>query len=106
MAAGLTVKRENLAKLRAFFEEYLEISVNLSRSNEKLFIDGALSARSATLKLINTLEQAGPFGSGNPNPIFAFPSHIIQYVNPVGKSHLRLTISSGDGAKLNAIAFR
>jgi single-stranded-DNA-specific exonuclease len=106
MAAGLTVKRENLSQLRAFLEQYLEQSVNHSRSTEQLLIDGALTARSATFDLINSLERAGPYGSGHPSPIFAFPAHTIQYVDRVGQSHLRLTISSGDGAKLKAIAFR
>jgi single-stranded-DNA-specific exonuclease len=106
MAAGLTVRRDKLAELRSFLEQHISESVNQSRSNEKLQIDGALTARSATLNLIDQLEHAGPYGSGHANPIFAFPSHTIQYVDRVGQSHLRLTISSGDGAKLNAIAFR
>ena len=106
MAAGLTVKRDNLAKLRSFLESHLGQSVERNRANNKLMIDGALTARSATFDLINSLEHAGPYGSGHPSAIFAFPSHIIQYVDRVGESHLRLTISAGDGAKLNAIAFR
>jgi len=106
MAAGLTVRREKLAELRSFLEGKMQHSVEKSRLNEKLLIDGALTARSATLNLIDQLEHAGPYGSGHANPIFAFPSHTVQYVQPIGQSHLRLTISSGDGAKLNAIAFR
>ncbi len=106
MAAGLTVKREKLAELRSFLEEQMSQSVDRSRSNEKLLIDGALTARSATFNLIDSLERAGPYGSGHPSPVFAFPAHTISYVDRVGHSHLRLTISSGDGAKLNAIAFR
>ena len=106
MAAGLTVRREKLADLRSFLEKQMSQSVSQSRSNEKLLIDGALTARSATLKLIDQLEHAGPYGSGHASPIFAFPGHTIHYVDRVGQNHLRLTISSGDGAKLNAIAFR
>lgn len=106
MAAGLTVKRDKLADLRAFFEEQMTQSVSASRSDESLMIDGALTVRSATFNLIDSLEKAGPYGSGHPSPIFAFPAHTISYVDQVGQSHLRMTISSGDGAKLNAIAFR
>jgi len=106
MAAGLSVKRESLAQLRAFFEEQMARAVEASRGNDKLLIDGALTARSASFDLINLLERAGPYGAGHPSPIFAFPTHTIQYVDRVGQSHLRLTISSGDGAKLNAICFR
>ncbi len=106
MAAGLSVRREKLADLRAFFETRLAKAVDARRSNEVLLIDGALTARSATLKLIDMLEKAGPYGAGHPAPIFAFPAHTVQYVDVVGQSHLRLTISAGDGAKLNVIAFR
>ncbi len=106
MAAGLTVRREKLAELRSFLENTLANSVATSRANENLKIDGALSARSASLNLIKSLERAGPYGAGHPSPIFAFPAHIISYVEQVGQAHLRMTISSGDGAKLNAIAFR
>ncbi|MCF6321810.1 MAG: single-stranded-DNA-specific exonuclease RecJ [Rhizobiaceae bacterium] len=106
MAAGLSVTRDKLAELRSYFESQLAPSVQASRANEKLMIDGALSARSATFDLVQLLERAGPYGSGHPSPIFAFPAHTIQYVERVGQSHLRLTISAGDGAKLNAIAFR
>jgi len=44
MAAGLTVRREKLAELRSFLEQHMSQSVNQSRSNEKLLIDGALTA--------------------------------------------------------------
>ena len=106
MAAGLTVEREKLAELRAFFEEQMEKSVAISRSSERLLIDGALTARSASFGMVETLERAGPYGSGHASPIFAFPAHTLQYVEQVGQAHLRLTLSSGDGAKLNGIAFR
>ena len=106
MAAGLTVEREKLAELRAFFEEQMAKSVAISRSSERLLIDGALTARSASFGMVETLERAGPYGSGHASPIFAFPAHTLQYVEQVGQAHLRLTLSSGDGAKLNGIAFR
>ena len=106
MAAGLTVEREKLAELRAYFEEQMAKSVANSRSGERLLIDGALTARSASFAMVETLERAGPYGSGHASPIFAFPAHTLQYVEQVGQAHLRLTLSSGDGAKLNGIAFR
>jgi single-stranded-DNA-specific exonuclease len=52
------------------------------------------------------LERAGPFGSGSPEPVFAFPAHRIADVAPVGKGHVRLRVQAGNGASIDAICFR
>ena len=105
MAAGLTVNRENLQALRQFFETELLESVEKARDNS-LKIDGALSASGATLDLIELLEQAGPYGSAHPSPMFVFPSHRVVYADAVGADHVRCTLVASDGTKIKAIAFR
>jgi single-stranded-DNA-specific exonuclease len=52
------------------------------------------------------ISRAGPFGSGNPEPIIALPAHTIAYAKEVGQAHMRVRLKSGDGAAVNAIAFR
>ncbi|MGI9350684.1 MAG: single-stranded-DNA-specific exonuclease RecJ [Rhizobiaceae bacterium] len=106
MAAGLTVMKDRLGDLRGYFEQRLSDSVNQVRSDQILKIDGALTARSATIDLIDLLEQAGPYGQANPQPVFAFPAHNIRYAKVVGSDHVSLTASAGDGAQLRGIAFR
>jgi single-stranded-DNA-specific exonuclease len=106
MAAGLTVEREKLGRLRAFFEERAERTVRELVAVETLKIDGALSASGATLALADQLEQAGPYGSGHPQPIFALPAHRIRDVRPVGVNHLRVGLEGPDGGRLDAMAFR
>ncbi|GAA4179873.1 single-stranded-DNA-specific exonuclease RecJ [Shinella granuli] len=106
MAAGLTVEREKLGRLRAFFEERAERTVRDLVAVETLKIDGALSAGGATLALADQLEQAGPYGSGHPQPIFALPAHRVRDVRPVGVNHLRLELEGPDGGRLGAMAFR
>lgn len=106
MAAGLTVNREKLGDLRIFFEEMLKDDVAKARALRSITIDGALTARGASLPLMAEIDRAGPYGPGHPSPIFAFPSHRITYANVVGKGHVKLSIKAGDGASLNAIAFR
>ena len=80
--------------------------MNQVRSDQLLKIDGALTARSATLDLIDLLEQAGPYGQAHPQPVFAFPAHIIRYAKVVGSDHVSFTASAGDGAQVRGIAFR
>lgn len=105
MAAGLTLKIENLAALRQFLDESLSGEVEALRESF-LAVDGALTASGATLDLIELLEQAGPYGSAHPSPMFVFPSHRITYADRVGTDHVRCTLVASDGTKLKAIAFR
>ena len=106
MAAGLTVRRDNIAALRACLGDSLSAETDASRAVARLDIDGALTATGAHVEFIKKLEQVGPFGSGNPAPVFAFPAHRIAYADVAGSDHVRCTLQSGDGTRLKAIAFR
>ena len=106
MAAGVTLRKEKLAEFRAYMESALAHDVAASRHVNELFIDGAVSARGVTTELAATLNRAGPFGSGNPEPVIALPSHQLVYADEVGQAHLRVRFKSGDGAIVNGIAFR
>jgi single-stranded-DNA-specific exonuclease len=106
MAAGVTLRRDALAAFRAFLESMLGSDVETSRRATGLLIDGALSAAAANLELVALLERAGPFGSGNPEPMIALPAHTISYAEEVGQAHIRVRLKSADGAGVNAIAFR
>ncbi len=106
MAAGLTVARDRLKDLRAFLEEALSTPVEAARHVDWLEIDGALTAGAATPELKELLERAGPYGSGNPEPVFALPSHQVAFADPAGDKHVRLRLRAGDGRTIGAIAFR
>jgi single-stranded-DNA-specific exonuclease len=106
MAAGITVRRDGLAGFRAFLETELATAVEAARADRSLLIDGALSAAGANTEMVATLSRAGPFGAGNPEPVIALPSHTIAYADEVAQSHVRVRLRAGDGAVLNAIAFR
>jgi single-stranded-DNA-specific exonuclease len=106
MAAGITLKHEALAEFRAYLENELAAAVAAARADQALKIDGAVSAGGANLALMATIARAGPFGAGNSEPVIALPSHTIAYADVVGQSHIRVRLKSGDGAMLNAIAFR
>jgi single-stranded-DNA-specific exonuclease len=106
MAAGVTLRKEKLADFRAYMESALAHDVAQSRHVNELFVDGAITARSATPELVATLNRAGPFGAGNPEPVVALPSHELVFADEIGQAHLRLRFKSGDGAFLNGVAFR
>ncbi|MGD0023834.1 MAG: single-stranded-DNA-specific exonuclease RecJ [Xanthobacteraceae bacterium] len=106
MAAGVTLRKTALASVRAFFEATLGADVEAARRASGLLIDGAVSAAAATADLVAMIGRAGPFGSGNPEPMIALPAHTLTYAQEVGQAHVRARLKSADGAAVNAIAFR
>ncbi|MFZ0721864.1 MAG: single-stranded-DNA-specific exonuclease RecJ [Xanthobacteraceae bacterium] len=106
MAAGVTLRKGALAELRAFLEATLGADVETARRSSGLLIDGAVTAAAANAELIAMIERAGPFGSGNPEPVIALPAHTVTYAEEVGQAHVRVRLKSADGSGLNAIAFR
>ncbi|MBJ3785492.1 single-stranded-DNA-specific exonuclease RecJ [Devosia sediminis] len=107
MAAGVSLRPGDLGPFRAFMAEKLTASVGAARAASALKVDAALTARGASVDLLHTLEKAGPYGAGNPSPVFAFPAHRARFPQVVGKGgHVSFTLASDDGAKLKAIAFR
>jgi single-stranded-DNA-specific exonuclease len=106
MAAGITIEVARITEFHAFLEDYLGEAVASRRTEETLSIDATLAASGATSALVGDIEKTGPFGSGNPEPIFAFPALRIEEAIPIGSSHVRIRAASLEGSKLNAIAFR
>ena len=106
MAAGVTLTKGRIGEFRAFLEEKLAKPVAEARAGARLSIDAALTAAGATPALAHALEAAGPFGAGNPEPVFALPRHRLVDVVAVGADHLRLRAVAGDGQAIEAIAFR
>ncbi len=106
MAAGLTLATGNIGQLRGFLEDRLSGAVETAIADNALTIDAAVSASGATIDLIQQLERAGPFGAGNPAPVFVMPAHRIAYADAAGADHVRCTLQARDGTRIGAIAFR
>jgi single-stranded-DNA-specific exonuclease len=106
MAAGITVERSKLGDLRAYFEEKAATAVTSILDSETQAVDAALTARGASAGLIGEIEKAGPYGSGNPEPVFVLPNHRIASSAVVGNGHLKLRLMAEDRSQLDAIAFR
>jgi single-stranded-DNA-specific exonuclease len=106
MAAGVTLRKDALAAFRAYLEIALGSAVAAARREDALLIDGALTAAAVNTDTVAMIARAGPYGSGNPEPVIALPSHTIVYADAVGQSHVRARLRAGDGSIVNAIAFR
>lgn len=106
MAAGVTLRKERLSEFRAYIEAALADDVRKARHINELFIDGAITARAVTPEFVTMLNRAAPYGTGNPEPMIALPSHQLMYAEEVSQAHLRLRFKAGDGAIVNGMAFR
>ena len=106
MAAGFSLRRDRLAAFRDYLDQMLEAQRETILVARDLIGDAVVSASGATLALLDDLERAGPFGAGNPEPVFLLPDMLVAYADVVGANHVRLRLTSRDGAAINAIAFR
>jgi single-stranded-DNA-specific exonuclease len=106
MAAGFKLEREKQEALVAFLHDRLAAPVLNAAALRQLYLDGALLARGANLELIDLIDRAGPYGPGHPEPRFVFPAHRLSRVRPIKDAHIRCTLQSADGGRLEACAFR
>jgi single-stranded-DNA-specific exonuclease len=104
MAAGLSLDRAQLQPAMARLTALLDKQGAAARGVADLRLDGLLLTSGATEEVIGQLERAGPFGAAAPAPRFALPDLHVRHVRPVGKGHLKLTLSDG-AARLDAICF-
>ena len=106
MAAGLTVEESRLADFTDWLEDRLAGPVARASAQQSLKLDLVVSPRGLTPDLVESLEQAGPFGVGWPGPRVAVgPVRLIK-ADVVGTDHLRLIAGGEDGGSFKAIAFR
>lgn len=105
MAAGLTVARDRLDTAMSRLGELLSKQGADRLGPRDLLLSGTLMPGAATVPLIEQIETAGPFGAAAPAPRFALPDVTVSYARQVGSGHLKLTLSDGMSARLDAIAF-
>jgi single-stranded-DNA-specific exonuclease len=107
MAAGVTVAQGDLERFTAFATERLSDQVGDALAFDGLGIDATLTAGGAHTDLVTAIERAGPFGAGQPEPVFAFPHHRVVEAREVGSGgHVKVRLRGGDGSMIGGIAFR
>jgi single-stranded-DNA-specific exonuclease len=106
MAAGFSVTKSKLDSFRAFLEARLSEVTDAISASFDLMLDAAISPSGATPSLVSDIARAGPFGSGNAEPLVVAPDVRVAFADVVGKDHIRLRLVGGDGGRLDAIAFR
>lgn len=105
MAAGFTVRNENLPALEARLRAIAARTLAPAELVPTLAVDAEVSLSEMTWALYNALEQLSPFGYGNREPIFVSRNVLVRDARVVGNEHLKLLLSDGQ-IVWDAIAFR
>lgn len=106
MAAGLSIKEENIPKLR----EALLKNCRLTDEDiiPKIRIDRRLSLREINFDIINEIKMLEPFGKGNSAPVLAEKNITVKAISILGKDKNTLKlrcIFSREGNFIDALGF-
>ncbi len=104
MAAGLTVKKENLSEFKVAFIQQVNAHLTEDKLQNILLTDGSLNENDLKLDIAELIQNAGPWGQNFPEPVFDGQFDIIEK-RIVGEKHLKLVLgcSGTDGAQQNTI---
>ncbi|HEY4265232.1 MAG TPA: single-stranded-DNA-specific exonuclease RecJ [Micropepsaceae bacterium] len=106
MAAGFSLKREQLPAFGDFLNQQIEPQRSMITLASEMTGDALLSPSGATLGLLDEMDRAGPYGAGNPEPLFFMPDMLVVYAGLAGTNHVRVRLVGRDGQGIGAIAFR
>ncbi|MEW6324271.1 MAG: single-stranded-DNA-specific exonuclease RecJ [Nitrospirota bacterium] len=101
MAAGLTIRAEEVEPFRAAFAEAVARQVQPATFEPLLTVDAEISLDDCTWALMETLGRLAPFGPANPEPLFMIKGVVPANAKSVGNGHLRFTLRASRSAAPN-----
>lgn len=105
LAAGLTLKKENIEKFRQDINAVCTLTE--TDMTEKVSIDMQMPFSCVTEELLEELKLLEPFGKGNTKPVFAEKNVFIVSCRLIGKNRnmLRMRLCDGAGTDMDAVYF-
>ncbi len=105
MAAGLTIKEENLGQFRAAFEDAIHQLVGSEALEDIVLSDGGLDEEDLVLETGRAIQFAAPWGQGFPEPVFDGIFEVGER-RIVGENHLKLVLCPENSlVRVDAIDF-
>ena len=104
LAAGLSVKREDLPAFRARINEYVKEHLQDAVSAAAVEVDCELPASYITLETAEALSTLEPYGIANPTPVFMMQKATVRGIMPLGEKHAKLLLEK-DGITMAVIRF-
>jgi single-stranded-DNA-specific exonuclease len=105
MAAGLSMREENLPAFKNAFAEEIAARADRELLTGVIYSDGALSPAELCIDTAQALRGAGPWGQGFPEPVFDGRFGVLD-ARIVGDKHLKLRLTLPQGSEaIDAIVF-
>ncbi len=103
MAAGFTLKKENLLIFKKFiFNDFSRNHISLGSNFE---YDAQISSSAFNRVFFNDIKKIGPFGNGNPLPIFLIKNLKIVRSKIVKEKYISSILKPKIGFSINSISF-
>lgn len=106
MAGGLTMDPTQIDAFRDFMISRLSEDVETALQNDSTKLDFVLALSAISNDLMQVIETVGPYGAGNPQPIFGFSDVAVSFAKRTKGDHVRFTLADRDGASVSGICFR
>jgi single-stranded-DNA-specific exonuclease len=107
MAAGFTLEAGRIGELHLFLCARLAAAALLPGAAE-LLLDGTVAVGAATGALAGEIARLGPFGAGNPEPLFVVPRARVVMADRIGRTGttVRAYVDGESGGRLKTMLFR
>jgi single-stranded-DNA-specific exonuclease len=101
MACGITIETDKIEQFTAEFEAYAKENLKQEETIARLHIDAVAPLDAFRRETVDELQLLGPFGQGNPEPVFATKG--VRLASPprrvgAGRDHLQLAITDNTTA--------
>jgi single-stranded-DNA-specific exonuclease len=104
-AAGLTIKEENIDCFRDMINEIAGDRIHLKELVPTISIDCHLPLSELTLELTKSISDLGPYGEGNPEPVFFTKNLQVKgKARLLGKDTIKFWVTDGQRS-ISAIGF-
>lgn len=106
LAAGLSLPLENIPLLEERLNKLATEVIPEEALEPRIEIEEEIQSEDITRRLADALEAMEPFGTGNPEPLFATRNLLVLHKQRMGDgSHLRLRVQGNGGPPITCVGF-